>query len=494
MESRDVKEITVDVTIGGKTVHPTKVALYESINSIPYATVDYVPDTDIEAEEGSIPMGSEKVFKVMGELQEKMFDVQEADSDILLADAFGGSIYFKGRANAPMYSLQAGAVSFMQKIDHEMSLVNVFNAASYVPEKANINFSQHIQDKNVPEIFLDILQTLMDRFPTVLAKSKTTTLSKKAMEVQHNLNKDTRVKGVIEEIMKVSCENEEDGGGPHFAWEKLAKWMDAADHGKTLCQRLADIIMANTGGFFGNLLQFANDFQELYIPDFESAGYLKSRRLIFNGIKEMKVDIISCSLSTGTMGWFPSRAVGIESPEALANDKNVNFSKQNNDYITYPELPDDITKVPSIIPCPAPPWLPRLWARFRSQKVPCGTPVNQRDIMEVSQTEKVIKEGVKDTDKKQEDSRTNMVYEWAKNAYIWEVLQSSSCAITTELKLDFKVGVRYRVLNTEGKPLFSGLLTSIAHCISVDGEKGKATTDLSFSHVVFLSATIPNVK
>lgn len=494
MASRNVKEVSINVTIGGETVHPTKVALYESINSIPYATVDYIPNTNTKAEDGSIPMGSEKVFRVMGGLQEKMFDIQEADSKITLKDAFGRTVNFKGRANAPMYALQAGAVSFMQKIDHEMSLVNVFNAASYVPEKANVNFSQHIQDKKVPEIFLDILQTLMDRFPTVLAKSKTTTLSKKAMEVQHNLNKDPRVKGVVEKIMQASCENEETGGGTHFAWEKLAQWMDGADHGKTLCQRMADIIMANTGGFFGNILQFANDFQELYIPDFESAGYLKSRRLIFSGVKEVKVDIISCSLATGTMGWFPSRAVGIESPEALANDKNVNFSKQNNDYITYPELPSDITKVPSIIPCPAPPWLPRLWARFRSQKIPCGTSVTQRDILEVPQTEKVIKEGVQDTDKKQEESRTNMVYEWAKNAYIWEVLQSSVCSITTELKLDFKVGVRYRVLNTEGKPLFSGLLTSIVHCASVDGEKGKATTELSFSHVVFLSATIPNVK
>lgn len=493
MESRDVKEVTVEVVIDGKPVHPTKVALRASINSIPYAQVEYVPDTDVSAEEELIPLGSEKIFKSMGGLQEKMFDVQEANSSIFLADAFSGSVNFTGRACAPMYALSAGSILFSQKIDHEMSLINVFNASCYVPEKKNINFSEHLKENKVPKVYLSVLKKLMSRFESVVKKSKATSLSKKAMQAQHNLNQNERVLGVIEEIMQVSCENDE-GGGSHFSWDKLTRWLNNTDKGKTLVQRMYSTMLANTGGFFGNLMQFANDFQELYIPDFELAGYLRSRKLIFSTPVDVQVDVINCSLSTGTLGWFPSRAVGVETPEALANNKNVNFSEQHNDYITYPELPKDIKQIPSIIPCPAPPWMPMSWMRSQSQKVPCGTPVTQRDILEVQQTEQVVKEGVVETDKKQEESKTNIVVEWAKNAYIWEVLQTSACSLTTELRLDFKIGVRYRVLNTEGKPLFSGLLTSIAHDVGITGENAKATTSLSFSHVVFLSATIPNVK
>lgn len=494
MGKRDVKEIKVNVEVSGEEIHPTQVVLQLSVNALPSATIVYVPETYTKAEEGIIPMDSEKVFRYMGQQETKIFSVVESDTIIKVTDAFDNSIEYKGNATAPNYQLAAGRLSFTQHVEHHTSALNVFNMSCYSPKCSNIDYEEY-SSKKVPEIILDIMDELINycgaRPEIGSAPGYASTLAERAVRVQHKLNLQERVITPAKGVFQRSLEEDMDGG-IHFAWEELPEWLTIIDKLQSLRDRIIDLLRLNTGGFFGNILHFAQEFQELYIPNFEKIGYLKARRRIFEHSEPIELDIIDCSMSLGTMGWYPERAVGVELPEKLTSDTNIDFGNFRPDYITYPPLePEkDPEEAVSIIPCTSPTWMPRKWFDCQSEAETEDTTVSGRSIYTPSQVESIQDEGVKDKEQEQERKKVEVITEWAKNEYIWQLLQSATCSITTELRLDLEVGVHYKVKNRDGKLLFSGLLYSITHTIKRGERDASATTQLMFSHVAYLSAKI----
>lgn len=480
MASNKALEVKAQASVDGQNIHPTEMKLINSINHIAQGKVTYIHKTS-DANKQATDITSKDIFAAMAERQTKSFnDTPDSPGiDMTMTDAFNNSLSFKGNTSAPSYSFSAGDVALTEDVQPDYAVLNCLDLSIY-------NFIEYdldiLKDSDYPSNIAEFIKKVFERIIEVGKKyiddSSQGKITKECSKKQHEINE--KVKKFAIQLFDNSKET--------IGWDGVKDQLGTAGV-DSLKRRICGALKSNAGGFFNNILHLAEEFQCVYVPEFDNVGKLVNKKKLFESDESLDVKSISLSVRAGSVGMFPIRAVAVRRVGSYAGDLDI--IGDNNDYgVIYPK---EVKPGGSIMQILGPQWLPAVHFNFAKVK-----PINNGESAITIQNNKLEpKSGknatpvVKQAEQQNKDNDT-VVEQWAETVYYWQALGQSYAIVNTELKLNAKVGTRYTVTGKDGA-LFSGVLNAVEHTISTGYNDCKAHSNLQFSHVIIEGATIPGI-
>ena len=476
-------EVKATASVGGDKVHPTAIVISSAVNSMAQGRITYIHKS-ANAEQSSTDITAKDIFTAMAERQTKSFsDTPDTPGvDVTLTDAFNSSLNFKGNTSSPSYAFSTGDVMLDEAIQPDYSALNCLDLSMYNTSEYN---GEIIKDESYPG---NIAEFIKKEFENIIEvgvinmegkDENQGKLTKECNKRQHEINE--KVKKFAIQLF--------DNSKDTIGWDGVKDQLGPVGV-DALRGRINNALKSNAGGFFNNILHLAEEFQCVYIPEYDNVGKLVNKKKLFESDESIELKSVSLSVSAGSVGMFPVRAVAVRSPGVpVANRDNIIDA---NDYgIIYPK---DVQPGGSIMQILGPQWLPV--ENFELAEV---KPVKDGSEEKKIQNNKLDPKSGQNAEiaanaieKKSKESE-RVVEQWAETVYYWQALGQSYAIINTELMLNVKVGTRYTVLGKDGA-LFSGILNSVTHTIATSYESCTANSNMHFSHVIMDGATIPGIE
>lgn len=471
-------EVKASVTIGGESIHPTKVGFVSSLNNIAQSQISYIHKSS-DANKKATNVTSSDIFEAMGERQMKSFKDTPDSPDTIMSvqDAYEGSLEFKGSTSAPSYTFSAGMTELTEDIQPDYAALNCFDLTCYNNIQQNINKVEENPPSNLATLIKSIVDKIMDKGMKGL-ENMPDGITKKSAKKQHEINQ--KVVKFVHQLLDNSTDT--------MGWESS---IEAITNKHRLIERITTALVSRSGGFFNNILHLAEEFQCVYVPETDNVGKLVNKKSLLEKEEELSPHIISLSARAGSLGMFPIRAVAVVGVPLTINKDKVELTDKY--HTLFPEEPEPGG---SILQVQGPQWLPE--SGWIAKEVKPGKEggivygVVQTHDLTTGTSEYAYTE-TKQEEKKQKAKKENVLKDWAKIAYMWHALGQAYAILTTELDLKVKIGTRYKVKSEEGKTLFSGILNTVEHTISTGHSKSQAYSYLQFSHVIMGSAKIPGI-
>lgn len=486
MASDKALEVKAKVTVDGGKVHPTKVTISSAINATAGASIVYIHKSS-NANKSATKITSKDIFTAMGRRQSKTFQdtPDNPGVNISMQDAYSGSVNFKGNVSSPNYSFSAGDVSLTEDVQPDYAALNCMDMSIYEktgPKDLDRDPATNYP-KNVAEFINKVFNDLFDKGSAAMSAELASAPKEKkaAYEAQHKINQ--KVKKFVNELF----ENSKDTMG----------WDGIAEPSRVLLMRsrVEECLKGKTGGgFLNNILRIAEEFQCVYVPEFDKVGKLVNKKELLTNAKSLKLHPIAMSAMAGSLGMFPVRAVVVTYPDnsqayAVRTEDLDRDKRSSNFAAIYPKEPKEGGSVLTIL---GPQWLSAAdYSIVKLNKTDKGNKKKLQKNALVKKSAKNSKKVAKSLDARFKKNE-KVVEEWAELVYYWQALGQSYAIITTELNLKVKVGTRYRVSGDSGV-LFSGVLSSVEHTIHTGYKSSSANTQMHFSHIIMGSAKIPGI-
>lgn len=476
MSANQAKKIKVEVE-DIKPVHPTDVTITYAIGSLPSVYLTYAPG-DSEALKEALSPTSETILEDIRQAQENTFDIVKrwVLVNVIEEDSDEPSISFGGNANCPTYIFSTFNVSTSEQIIADCARVNSLDLSVY---KLDVNYLRDTKILSSPND--DLSMAIHDIGVYLLDKA------------DKEKSEDPNIKASIEKTDSLNKQNKDvfiqmfyDSYG-EMGWDKLSKILGAAAWSQCV-GRIINILQSNTGGFFNALLQLADEFQCIYVPDinWESPGKFINKMKIFDEPEPLVLNPISFNVSLGYSNMNPVGAVAVET--SGMQPKYLRAIPATKLLFTYPDT-EDISKIGSVLQVPGPPWL-------SDAVVPIYKEVEaEENAKKDNQSIGSRKEERSEAEGNAEEALptvSDLLKQWAKAEYYWQCLGQTHCVVNCEF-MNLEVGKYYMVYSEEGSLLFSGILYSITHNISAAQDTAKANSILNFSHVRISGAKIPGL-
>lgn len=452
-------------------------------NFWPLVTVQTHPAKDAENE--AIQIATSDVAMEMGEIQNKIFESRtEPDCEIEVScegDDSAGEFKFKGFLTGGSYGFSAGNVEKEEQAIPEYALVSTLTYSIY---KQGVAFRTPLKP-NFESSFTEFIKQCCEELEKNWHEDPKAQqeINKAVAQKQHEMNQ--KVKKYWEELLKAS------DGDEKFGWQEAATVLSNKAKGGDvkLRQRVMDILLGVDGPFESTIMQIAEEFQLMYVPQWDKIGYFMNKWNLIANAEDLELDIVSmnCSGSNG-MSLFPIKYVAVVPPQGPKYRKTENASN----FIVYPE--EGLKEGGSMLRSHGPLWINSFTAMQKADKEG-KKPERREKKCDVSQA----KEGPKKTadEAKSAYQTTYDVFEkWAQAEYIYQALSGSNASVVTTLNFNVEVGKTYNVkTKTSGMELFVGVLVNIQHNISTgNGKNPQAMTQLTFSPVMFSGFKMPGAK
>lgn len=476
MSVEQAKEVKVKVTGGANARHPVSVTTSLSIGAFPSFNLCYPPGNK-EAITSAMDMTSKEIFKRLQRSQENTFKTKEEKIKIRLKGPEGyGKLTFKGSVSCPIYTFNSSGLYASETIMARYASLNAVDLSIYKISNNYFSVGNPASKKaNVSKLnkaILAIFTYLVDEAET---EKPTEPTMKKSVEFTKKVNNDQK------QYIKKLFENSKNMG-----WDGLYKKIGTSAW-DSLKSRIITILQSNTGGFLNVILQLAEEFQCVYVPgsNGEDPGQLVNKLKLEENTRPIHLKPINIHAALGSRGMYPPGTVTLVSPQFKKN-----YFKNNPPDRLYYVYPEDASKdLGSTIQIPGPPWLSGdSYALIQpvkdgENKKKKGQSFSKKRVKQQTAEDKV--------DKKTKDIK-EIIEQWAKASYWWQVLGQTGCTLTCEFG-NYEVGKTYVVYNAKGQRLFTGLLYSVMHNISASEGTSMAQSILNFSHVRMGTAKIPGL-
>lgn len=474
-------EVKATATVGGNKVHPTEITITSAVNTMAQGRITYIHKS-ANAEQSSTDITAKDIFTAMAERQTKSFsDTPDTPGvDVNITDAFNSSLSFKGNTSSPNYAFSSGDVMLDESIQPDYAALNCLDLSMYNTSEYNVDV---IKDENYPSNIAEFIKKVFENIIEVgvinMEGDNQGKLTKECNKKQHEINE--KVKKFAIQLF--------DNSKDTIGWDGVKDQLGPVGVDALRC-RISNALKSNAGGFFNNILHLAEEFQCVYVPEYDNVGKLVNKKKLFESDESLELKSVSLSVSAGSVGMFPIRAVAVRSPGVPT--ANIDLIVDSNDYgIIYPK---DVQPGGSIMQILGPQWLP-----VESFDMATVKPVKDGSEARKIQTNKLdpkagqLAEVAANTVEKKGKETESVVEQWAETVYYWQALGQSYAIINTELMLNVKVGTRYTVLGKDGA-LFSGVLNSVTHTIATSYDSCTASSNMQFSHVIMEGATIPGIE
>lgn len=499
-----INELDMEFKIDGATQHPSRVVASMRINA--YPTLEVVHHIDKHASTGAISVSSEQIFKLMGDRQTKLFsEPNKSDFKVSVKSVAGGgegsSMSFKGALVSPHYSASTANVEFSDIILPEYAAMDNLNYACYAPtviaEDINWNEFPCLASKeggdNLAVCLWKVGEYIKDKWLTAQKDMDSvpgTDADKQYRKQQHSINE--KVSETFQKLINNSAE--EQFGWPTLA-DRLKEVGDGALTSQGIATRMLSMYASNTGSFFSSLCRYLEEWQCVYVPEWDDVGRIVSRKTLLEGESEKyDANIISLNIYAGGQGMFPVRYVAVAYVQPT-NDPTA--AVKDSAMVCYPKDGPDKPGIKSMIQRQAPAWIP--YTFYAAATKEDGAAPYEKPGMSTQEANDQASRNQSTADACRE-LRSELLEQWAKGVYLWESLGNTYCTLEVPLDFKLKVGTRYEVkakgaAGASGSPpLFTGFLTSVRHVMHLNRGKGQCTTTATFSHIVMSGATIPGVS
>lgn len=469
-------KLKCEATIGGESRYITAFTADIGID-------DYWPSVTLEshkkknAESSAIKASAKDVPKYIGKIQNKIFKARSSpDVQIKIkitgdTSGGGGTFKFKGFLTGAQYSISTGNLACTTTAVPDYATVSSLNYAIYGPMAATEYGESSEPDLEdcgtIPQFILKCMQILEQSYlQDPNATKRITDFYKKK---QHQINQ--KLKTNVQKLLSGSDTDE------FFGWtQEIASLLKEPSPSTLLRARVMGLLLASGGSFETTLAQIAEEFQEVYVPEWTSIGKFKSRGNLLKNKESLPLTIVSISVNTanGNGSLFPINYVAVDIPTTTEM-----YEDSYADFVVEPI--SNVNKGSSMLRTTGPLWYPA--PAGGTQEIPKEgkKPKNRKKKVSVKKAKQVAKK----KRKKQKDNASpaeKLWKRWAKNEYVFQALSGSRASITTTVNFKVKVGKCYQVMNKkDGSQLFTGVLSHIHHSINTGlGTNPSASTTLDF--------------
>ena len=478
MSASEAKEVEVSANLGGKKIHPVSVSVSGTVNSFMEGKLTYISKAK-KAETTSTDITSKDVITTLAQYQTESFSPESFDSEITMKDADGGSLSLYGCVSSPVYTFSVSQFGCDVRMQQAVAKVNAIDMAIYpaffICAETAVEELDISNYNTVPEYFMGVFDYFLNKGGEAIADADIPDEDKKNRQVQHEINK--KAGAYVSYIMSAS--------GDSFGWDGLLSSLNENPEGKDVIRdRIVSIIKKRSGGFFNNILNFASEFQCVYVPDFNYGKLVNYKNLLTGDKTTHELGVIALSAQIGSRGMFPVCCVGAHGIIRHCAEEAVG---ERGEYTMYPkEGPRDLGTMEVI---QGPPWLPE--SAWDAEIVHETNTTLQQLKLPPDEAKKTVEEVQKLAETGAKTS-LKIIDEWVKNEYYWNALGQTYATVQTELATNCQVGQRVKLKSKGGAELFTGTIWKIEHKV-VSGDIADATSTIEFSHIIMNGAIIPGI-
>lgn len=455
-------------------------------NFWPVLYVETHPKKD--AENLALQLSSSDASQEMGKVQSAMFEERTFPDCILHASVEGGdggSFDFRGLLIGGTFSFHAGSVSQEDAAIPDYAAVSAANYSLYKWNGPAAN--QHVGEPSITKegtlskFIKACMDTLYKSWPQCCMYKKST-IEYKVAERQHQLN--GQVKRFAEQLLQESEET--------IGWKEAIELMKNPSKGvsdRELRQRVIDVLTASSGPFETVIMQLAEEFQCIYVPEWTKIGKFKNKGDLLKEKESLSVDVISTMIQTSNGdSFFPIRYVAVCPPAKAA----MNCREDLVNFVAAPE--DGVKMGGSMLRSPGPQWISGPIAPQKVEKSGNEAP-RRKPRCKVSSAKKVPQEA-QANEKDYIKNVYDVLKKWAENEYVYQALSGSTVRLTVPLNFKVELGKCYQVKNKKsGQLLLTGLLEHVSHSVSTgDGKNPQAYTVLQFGVVQLPGFELPGAS
>lgn len=438
-----------------------------------------------DAENKAVKLSSSDVTKEMGKVQKTMFEDRTSPDCTLNVSVDGedaGSFDFRGLLIGGTYHFQAGSIAKEDAAIPDYAAVSAINYSLYKwngpAYNTPVGKPQLKDEGTIPKFIKACMDMLYKSWPKC-CKAKKKSIEHKVAERQHELN--GKLKHYAEELLEKSEDT--------FGWKEAVELLKNPGKGvsdRELRQRVVDILTGASGPFETVIMQIAEEFQLVYIPEWTKIGVFKNKGDLIKEKEPLEVDIVNIAIQTSNgNSFFPIRYVAVCPPaKAVYNgsDKQVNF-------VAAPE--EGVKSGGSMLRSPGPQWISGPIAGQAVAKGGDSAP-RRKPKCKVASGKKVPK-SVQEPEKNYLDTVYDTLKKWAENEYVYQALSGSTVRLTIPVNFNVELGKCYEVKSKSGGgKLFTGLLEHISHSVGTgNGRSPQAYTTLSFGIVQLPGFELP---
>lgn len=483
MSASEAKDVEVSANINGTDIHPVSVTVSGTVNAFIEGNVRYISKAE-PAEKSATDITSKDVIDVLAKFQTDSFHPANFSSSVNMTDAEGGSLSLGGCVSSPVYTFSVSEFGCDVRLQPEVAQVNAIDMSIYpgffICSEVAVEALDISNYETVPDYFLGVFNYFLQSGKKAIEDADIPDADKKNRLVQHEINE--KASKFVAGIMGASTSS--------FGWGGLLEALNSGGGGEesacTLIRdRIVNILKKRNGGFFNNILNFASEFQCVYVPDSGHGKLVNYKELLTGGSSTQELGIISMAASVGSRGMFPVCCVGAAGLTRRCADLNMG---ERAEYAIYPKSgPKDLGTMEVI---QGPSWLPdSMW----NETI---VPKSNHTVQQLKLPPEEAKVTVQQIQKNADGTKAAMVSiidQWVENEYYWNALGQTYATVVTELATGCSVGQRVKLKSKGGSSLFTGTIWKITHSV-VSGENADATSKIEFSHIIMNGATIPGIE
>lgn len=459
-------------------------------------TVDYSAYSGKQAAEGANRVMDSEIAATMGRAQQASFATRtSADSGLTINDGAGGTLEIEGFLTGPSYTLHRGNVRPTLRISGSGALLEHLKLDIYVGrlgDEGGEEDSQPLQgaaEQATGDNLADRLRSLTEKMIRVWEANRqleNDPASSALMDNRHSLNNQGPL-ALWYRLLSNSTGNLED-----LPW--LDKLSRSEAYNAQFNERVLSIMRSKALGFSQVMASLAAGFQLFSIPGRDgSVGELRLLRDQVQG-EEKTLRLSSSALMLNgaqPQGLFPVKQVimrGVASNPFHPTDRDAAPAVGNHDGQILGAFPTGAAVAGGDVLMVEPPFHMADVLPIFDTRPPRAT--SKEDPAKLSSSLQRIGTLVNQF---QDEVVRAMVEDYCRTVYIDRSLGGTGASYSVPLDLSLWPGDRYRVTAADGSVLFTGFLAGVDHTLARNSGGGEASTNLTFTHMMFPGFNLPGI-
>lgn len=439
--------------------------------------IKLVTHKERQAEQELLALTSEDVANDMKARQAAIFSERykpDVNISISVKDNNNNNKFdFNGLMVGPTYSFSAHNVELADQAIPDYTKINFLNLSIYkdhADTAANFDYPSLDIAGTICNMAIGQVDKWMEKAWAIFARSPV----KEYLRAQHSVNQ--KVKTYWEQLLRNS--------NGTFGWNDVNLYLkDSSDY--KLRETIANIATQSSGTFSTVIDKFAEEFQCIYVPGWNSIGKFKSKKALFANPKDLIVNPISMTINTSNgFGLLPTAYVGVET-----TDSTIDTTQNSVQSKTFICVPEENVNTGQMIRILGPKWLQEGTVTIEVVEQEQLEQSRGPDVANIEEDRKSVYADVKKIRKQVASG----LHEYGLCAYTYLSLADSKAEITMPINFKLEIGERYKVQNKDKKTLFTGLLAHVTHVISTKSKSPMAHTTATFTHIEIGDFELPGV-
>ena len=486
----EIKGLKISVTVDGEPMEATRVQQDFIVGKIP--TFEFSLHEPI----GKIPMlrdatGAE-AMKRMEQFQENMFKISDAPNIKVSITDYEGKVLqeFGGYVSHPTYAHTTGSFGYGYKAISEYSRMFTLDTSVYsvIDEKFRLSQYQKVIEKSegIIQLMSNVLESMV-KASEVAGGSAEDKLIETADPLSHANRKHIR------ELNEVPLEQWygvlERSAQLALVYPVFPEFKELLDPEKrSICKVVAAVYKQGGMTFHRKLMELCSMFQLSYIPNPKglNAGMLISNEIIIATPESGKLDGVTASVGAGELSGMPITHVALVSPK-----RKMHRVEGKVDIQVVTSWPEKSKFAGAIKRQPTPAWLPISMEWIRDEMRTSAKSISPDEYknrkLNLAKYHKSITS--------QKSAINKILRRYARNEYIQLALGNavSSVRMPYAPDQDYELGFNLEAsLSNDTK--FTGVLHSLSHTLSINGDTGAATTNMVFKYVQAGNFKLPDTS